>query len=78
MDINDLWNQAGGGKVSWYDRSPAEVRAFVERIAELTKEKGVEPNWAATLRYVEETFPDSAPATSYTITDTVRRLVKES
>jgi hypothetical protein len=77
-DIYDLWNPAGGGHVTWYERLPLEVQLFLQRVAEIVVEKGREPNWAGVLRRIRQEWPDYAPSAVGTVKDTVRRLVETS
>lgn len=76
MSIDELWESPLGGARSWYDRATPELKEFLDELVDKILERGSDPNWAAALRHIEREFPAEAPATTTTLRETTRRLIR--
>lgn len=72
MTYDDLFTPKDGG---WFEHVSDDCRTFLEGLADVVVERGVDPTWAAVKRRIEDEFPGDAPKTIVPIQRAVRELV---
>lgn len=72
-DIDELFESANSGAVSWYEKCSDEEKAWIAAVAAAAKKKGRSPSPTKTAAAFKERF-STPPPTAATLRKTIRKL----